>query len=240
MMRLQLARLGLAPILLAQGRRVRRTTPSLPEPPGPRSGMLGQGRPLRLLILGDSAAAGVGARHQQTALSGQLVERLARHFAVEWQLLATTGHTTRDTVQALQSLPTGAVDVVLTSLGVNDVTAGVSPPRWLKQQQHLLQQLQQRLHPRLIILTAVPPMHLFPALPQPLRWFLGAWARQFNRQQILLLAGRPDCRRLEPTFPPGPEMMAADGFHPGEPAYCLWAEQVAAVILADWSKEPAC
>lgn len=240
MMSLQLARLGLAPILLAQGRRVRRTTPDLPEPPGPRAGQTGQGPVLRLLILGDSAAAGVGASHQQAALSGQLVARLAAHFTVHWQLLATTGHTTLDALKALGASAFDEVDVVVTSLGVNDVTAGVAPPRWRQQQLRLLDALQQQLHPRLIVLTAVPPMHLFPALPQPLRWFLGAWAQQLNHQQALLVTERAGCCRLAPTFPPGQAMMAADGFHPGESAYQLWAEQAALAILASQRQEGAC
>ena len=42
--------LSLAPLLLVQGRWVRRRTPLLPEPPGPRAGVIGQGPVLRLLI----------------------------------------------------------------------------------------------------------------------------------------------------------------------------------------------
>jgi hypothetical protein len=66
----QLTTLALGPLLLAQGLYVRRKTPLLPEPPGARSGFAGTGRLLRVLILGDSAAAGVGAASQLSALSG--------------------------------------------------------------------------------------------------------------------------------------------------------------------------
>ena len=54
----------LAPLLWAQGVHTRRKTVVLPEPPGPRSGRTGSGSMLRLLIAGDSAAAGVGVDHQ--------------------------------------------------------------------------------------------------------------------------------------------------------------------------------
>ncbi len=74
------ATIALGPLLLLQGRHVRRVTPVLPEPPGPRQGRSGAGPALRLLILGDSAAAGVGASTQGEALSGQLVQTLARRF----------------------------------------------------------------------------------------------------------------------------------------------------------------
>ena len=57
----------LGPLLLYQGFRVRRNILLLPEPPGERTGTAGDGPPLRLLVTGDSAAAGVGAAHQQSA-----------------------------------------------------------------------------------------------------------------------------------------------------------------------------
>ncbi len=59
-MRHALVTAALAPLLLWQGRHVRRVTPRLPEAAGPRAGTTGHGPPLRLLVLGDSAAAGVG------------------------------------------------------------------------------------------------------------------------------------------------------------------------------------
>ncbi|ETX12905.1 hypothetical protein OCH239_15315 [Roseivivax halodurans JCM 10272] len=63
----------LAPILAVQGRIVRRGAVRLREPDGPRAGRTGAGPSLRLLIAGDSSAAGVGADTQAEALSGRLV-----------------------------------------------------------------------------------------------------------------------------------------------------------------------
>ena len=82
----QLARLLLAPILLAQGRRVRQIALALPEATGPREGVSGVGLPLRLLVLGDSAAAGGGAATQTEALLGHVVTPLADSYQVQWQL----------------------------------------------------------------------------------------------------------------------------------------------------------
>ncbi len=56
--------LALGPLLLAQGLYVRKTISKLPEPQGDRAGICGSGRELHMLILGDSAAAGVGAASQ--------------------------------------------------------------------------------------------------------------------------------------------------------------------------------
>lgn len=64
----------LGPLLLWQGRRVRATALRLPEAAGPRTA---EGSALRLLIVGDSSAAGVGAAHQDEALAGRLAQALA-------------------------------------------------------------------------------------------------------------------------------------------------------------------
>ena len=58
-------KLILAPVLIYQGKQVSKDTPRLPEAPGLRKGIHGNGeKQIRLLILGDSAAAGVGVDEQ--------------------------------------------------------------------------------------------------------------------------------------------------------------------------------
>ena len=74
----QFADVALFPLFALQALWVVARAERLPEPPGPRSGVGGDGPDLRLLILGDSSAAGVGAERQEDALSGQLAARLDR------------------------------------------------------------------------------------------------------------------------------------------------------------------
>ena len=57
---LKLSTLALLPVVVLQGLKVRKNTPRLAEASGDRAGICGQGQPLSLLILGDSAAAGGG------------------------------------------------------------------------------------------------------------------------------------------------------------------------------------
>ena len=75
MSRARLRTLLTAPLWLAQGVHVAITTERLPEAAGPRQGRIGAGR-LRLLILGDSSAAGVGVATQDLALAGRLAAAL--------------------------------------------------------------------------------------------------------------------------------------------------------------------
>lgn len=234
-MRLPLLTLVLSPALLIQGQWVKKNIIRLPEPVGARSGVIGTGQSLRLLILGDSAAAGVGVDHQDEALAGQLVKQLSQHYQVHWRLEATTGHTSEDVIERITSqIEAQAYDVVVTSVGVNDVTRLLSPKKWIGLQQQLLQQIKQKFQPKQILLTSVPPMHLFSALPQPLRWHLGSYAQAMNLALAKLLATQTDCQQITLPLEQGQRdiPLASDGFHPSAVVYQAWAETIVAAIKA--------
>jgi hypothetical protein len=81
---LKISTLFLLPVIVAQGIVVKQRTPKLIEPIGERQGIVGLGRPLSLLILGDSAAAGVGVEYQHQALSGVLLSQLMNEYKLTW------------------------------------------------------------------------------------------------------------------------------------------------------------
>lgn len=222
--------IALAPLLLGQGLYVKRVTPRLPEPDGERSGSAGEGKSLRLLIVGDSAAAGVGVAHQDNALAGQLVKQLSADFQVSWRLVAASGFTSAQIIARLDDTPAERFDFAITSIGVNDVTAGMTASSWLSSQQALMQVLSERFQVGHILYSSLPPMHLFPALPQPLRWYLGSRAQHFNRLIRQHVQGCDD-REIILTELEG-HTMASDGFHPSASIYAAWAERVAEVIRA--------
>lgn len=228
-----LATVVLGPVLLAQGRFVRRTVARLPEPSGSRDGCSGTGPLLRLLIIGDSAAAGVGADTQEAALAGHLVAALQGRFQVQWKLVAYTGATSHDVLATLETVAKEPFDIVVTSLGVNDVTARASLQQWRAVQIGLIALLHQKFGARHILLSALPPMHLFPALPQPLRWYIGTRARQFNQLLKKIADMHAICEFTSIDYDHlDARSMAADGFHPGPPIYRQWAMELAQRIVA--------
>jgi len=214
----------LGPVLWAQGKHVRKTTPLLPEPPGERSGEEGQGPLLRLLIVGDSSAAGVGASHQDEALLGHLVSGLATNHRVEFRLVAATGSTTLGSVRRLGKLPAETFDVAVTVLGVNDSTRLSSVGKFLDDQSQLMSLLKEKFGVSLVVCSGLPPMHLFPALPQPLRWVIGRKARSLDGALEHWLASQPNANYLKSDFTLDAELMASDGFHPGPEVYRMWGQ----------------
>jgi len=230
---LKLSTLALLPVLFVQGTKVRKNTPRLLEASGERQGIVGNGRPLSLLILGDSAAAGVGVETQKDALSGAIISELQDQYSIRWKLHAKTGDTTKQVFQAVQHLEQQNYDVVVTSIGVNDVTKLTSASSWIKQQKQLFQYIQARFQPKLIIVSGVPPMQHFPALPNPLAWLFGQYAEQMNQKLQQWLSPQSQFEFLQydiETFQAMNLPMASDGFHPSKEVYAIWGQQVAALV----------
>jgi lysophospholipase L1-like esterase len=221
----------MGPVLWLQGVYVRKVTKRLPEPPGERCGIAGTGPQLCVLIVGDSAAAGVGSDSQEEALSGRLVEHLAQHYTVTWMLTAESGLDSNGMLDLLANTAADKFDVVVMSIGVNDVTGLMSPSKWLGLQSQLATEIKKRFEPTILIHSAVPPMERFTALPQPLRWFMGSWAREMNRLLKQSLHDSPNRLLYFPFLHRLPGGLASDGFHPGPLAYAVWGQGLSREIV---------
>jgi lysophospholipase L1-like esterase len=230
------ARAVLGPVLYAQARRLRRTVVALPEPTGRRAGRAGTGADrLRLLIAGDSSAAGVGARTQSEALAGQLARALAARIrgVVRWQLVARTGARSEDLLQLLQHRALHAADIGIAIVGVNDITNEVPLRHALQARAGIATAMRARAGVRHVVFPALPEMELFPSLPQPLAWYAGWHARRNNVAQAAWAGGRSDVTHAAMDGLMDPGLMAADGFHPGPRLYARVAEQLARHIADD-------
>lgn len=233
MMILKAATLALIPALMIQGWRVKKNTPRLPEPEGMREGQSGSGQALSILIAGDSAAAGVGVATQEDALLGAVLKELQADYAVSWKLHAKSGDSTTQVIESVRALEPRHYDVVLTSIGVNDVTKLMSAEAWIQQQRKFYDLIEDKFTPGLIIAAGVPPMHLFPALPNPLGWLFGQYAKQMNKQLAQFIQHRPAMQWIEYDLEKYQSLnleMAADGFHPSKEIYQIWAQEAAAKI----------
>ncbi len=232
----ELIALALAPLLLAQGRRARRLAQRLPEAAGARTGNCGSGgAALRVLLVGDSAVAGVGVATQEEALAGQLA--LALHAAlpgtvIEWRVVARSGVTTREALAMISAEESAPFDVAVIALGVNDVTSLVRISSWLSAMELLLGQLRLRWGAPAVWLSGLPPMHRFPLLPQPLRWYLGRRARSFSSALGSWASQRARLHYVPLPDSTDPALIASDGFHPGPGACVIWAQALARDIGA--------
>ena len=253
----------LAPIYLYQGRKIKRDTVRLPEPNGERHGQVqlndaiespkdAHKRTLNLMIVGDSAAAGVGSETQQEALVGNLIPVLTQQSAIQnqfdtlnWSLQATTGHTSFDILRRLYVLPAPSqpVDVMVLSVGVNDTTSKVSVDKWQQQIESIIAIAQRKFGVRELIFLSLPPMAQMPAIPAPLSNFVGAKASILDNTLQQVCAAHDSVTYMATDFPRMiaehsngtpidiKVMFASDGFHPSSLMYGYWAQQLSELII---------
>ncbi|MFT7105767.1 MAG: lysophospholipase L1-like esterase [Yoonia sp.] len=187
---------------------------------------------MRILILGESFAVGLGVDTQAEALLGQIIKALSPQFTLTYDLVAVIGARTVDALGWLSDLPAERYDVVVTAFGVNDVTKGTSLRRFLALQARLIERLRTERHAKLIVVSGLHPVSEFPALPQPLRWVLGRQAHRFDQALHLHVTPRGGCAALVFDTALDTSNMSRDGFHPGPLVYAAWAKNVARVVQA--------
>lgn len=233
--RAALATAALAPVLAVQGLAVRRATPRLDGAQGPDEGEVGgAGEPLRLVVLGESTVAGVGARTHGTGLTGQVARALHERTggAVRWRAVGRIGADAAQTRSDLVPLLDGQrADAVVIALGVNDTIALHSPRRWTADLLRLLIAVRGQVGDARVVLAGVPPMGRFPALPRPLRTVLGLRSAELDAAAARLAGRVPGVRHVPmPVAVLDVSAFCEDRFHPSEAGYRLWAEHLAAAL----------
>lgn len=218
-------------MLYPQGLYTRLRIAKLPEAGGARQGRVGQGKELlRLLVLGESTAAGVGAASHDEGLAGQTALALngMTGAAIDWRVVAANGLTAASLRGRLDELPTDTrADLVLIGLGANDVFRLQGPLGWAREIRALIDAVRERCGFAPVMLSAAPPIGDFPGLPQPLRSVLGLRARLLDHHSVRLAGEMSGVHFVPLDFEAEPGLFAADGIHPSPLSYRLWGRAVA-------------
>jgi lysophospholipase L1-like esterase len=229
----------LLPLVVVQGLGVRRRALRFAAPEGATAGQApstDDRPPLRLLALGDSIVAGVGAGSADNALAGATGRALAALTGrtVHWQGLGRIGAGIADLHRhLLPALADTAFDCVVISIGVNDITRLRRSGAWARRLARLLDRLRARDPAAIIVMAGMPPLHGFPLLPVPLRGILGMRARSFSRAARHVLAGRPGMAFVPLDFDPQADAFSPDGFHPGPESYAALGRALADALAQE-------
>jgi hypothetical protein len=223
-------KLALAPLLVAQAIATRRRAPVLPEADGAREGVVGEGAaPLRLLVAGDSSAAGVGVARQDDAVVGHLVRALHRALErpVAWALRARTGSRRAASMRCCAIRRRFAPTSRSSSAASTTSSTRCRPQRAVRDRAALADWLLGELGVRHVVFAPLPPIHRFPLLPEPLRRVMGGDARRHDAALARWAATRSDVSHAPVALDLDAAGMASDGFHPGEPVYRACGEALA-------------
>jgi len=222
------------PVYVWQGLGVRRRTSRMPPPESSSElAFAGRGEPLRILVIGDSSAAGVGVERIEQSFAGILPQELARRSGrpvtarIAGMNSATAAHI-RD--HAVPHIDPRDFHYIALNIGANDAKNFHSGRRFRKDFGTLLYALRARFPHAAIIWSGVIDMEDCPALPQPLARILGI------RSRIIDNHGRVLCRERGALAPQSewraiPQNFSEDGFHASEQGYREWAEAMAGYIL---------
>jgi lysophospholipase L1-like esterase len=222
-----------SPVVLTQGRRLKATTPHLPEAALPWSGELAGPDPLRLLVLGDSTAAGVGAATQTEALPGRLADALHARTGrgIRWRAVGKNGATSREIIERfLDEALTEPADMLFLSIGANDAMTIRRASAFVRDVRHILDAFEKRNRGAFVLMSSLPVFGRFALLPQPLRTTLFRHSLALEGAARAVVEVRP--RTLMSSNPPpyAEGFWADDLFHPGPSGYRDWA---------DWAVEEA-
>jgi len=221
---------SLLPVSGLQGLFLRRSARRLPPPPGASSGEFGQGRRIHLLAAGDSIIAGVGAARQEQTLPLQFARVLSSTLGarIEWRIQGRNGMDLADLVVSLAALePDLPADIILLSIGVNDVTGLSTTRAWSRQLQLMVKLIRSRWPGALVVFVGLPPMGHFPLPPQPLRYSLGLRAETLDHIARNVLSQQNRMVHIPTEIDSPQHDFCEDGFHPSEGSYATWAEELA-------------
>ncbi len=196
------------------------------------------GNPVRLLMVGDSIAAGLGASQPKYTLGARLAKGLARQSgrAVRLRTIAVVGSETSMLAGQLDTLGRGYhPDLAVIVVGGNDIIHRVGTAEsvaHLKDTVHRLRAMGAE-----VIVGTCPDLGTLPAIPQPLRSFGGRASRRLAAAQakgVLAAGGHPVLlgHLVRPLFLARPqEMFAEDRFHPSSLGYRRSAKALLPALL---------
>jgi lysophospholipase L1-like esterase len=202
---------------------------------------------LRLVLLGDATALGVGVDNVQATVGGQLAEMLAGAGAkVALSTVAVAGARCSDLATQVARAQLGPrPDLAVVLVGTNDATHLVRPGEAAASLATAVRRL--RDAGTAVVVGTCPDLGAVRAIAQPLRQLVGWYGRRMARAQagaaraagasVVDLAGQ-----VGPVFRADAGMLCHDGFHPSADgyrvmAYALYPELAAAANLSAMAGE---
>jgi len=186
--------------------------------------------PIVYVALGDSTGAGMGAREggYVKRIFARIVERRPQSTL---QNLSVSGATTEDLVRG--QLAQGVAmnpDLVTVGIGINDIGHGLTLEQFSKNYEEILSTLKEKTHARIVV-TNLPDVSSAPRIPSAMR---SEYQRQIDQfcQRLVEIAERHGVTVFDiytitkEELPSHPEYFSADGFHPSDEGYELWATQM--------------
>lgn len=205
------------------------------------SGWYGLTRPgpgLRMVLLGDSSAAGYGVEDVTETTGAVLGSMLARETnrRVWLHSYAVVGAQSSDLAPQVAAALTRSPQVAVILVGANDVTHAVRPSASVRYLADAVRQLQ--AHNVAVVVGTCPDLGTIRPIPQPLRAMSRLWSRRLAAAQTIAVV-EAGARAVSLTSVLGQEFDAApallfgpDQFHPSAMGYAALASVLVPSVVA--------
>ena len=200
----------------------------------------GPGTSIRLAVLGDSGAAGLGADSPRDTIGAILATALSEVSGrtVTLSNHAVIGAQTKDLDEQIDRAMWTRPNVAVIMVGANDITHLI--PRQLSARR--LQSAITRLRDAgtEVVMATCPDLGTVKPVPEPLRSIMHRRSRLLAEAQAratIAAGGRPVelGARLGPEFDSHPDVMfAEDNFHPSTDGYSAAAQALLPEVIAAW------
>ncbi len=200
------------------------------------SAVLNDAMALRLAVLGDSIAYGVGAAQPSDALGPRLARDLAGlGLPTQSRTFAMPGACSADLARQIQAATLWQPDVAVIIVGANDLTRLISPDRAAAQLGDAVRQI--RAAGAEVVVAPAPDLSVLPHVPLAMRAVVQAGSALLRRTQTqaTLAAGG---RLADPqgatsaAFATDPALFSRDRFHPSSAGYAVIAKALVPAVHA--------
>lgn len=186
-----------------------------------------------ILIIGESTAAGVGASRLETTFAFQVRQQLQEGYSV--YNLGKNGLRAERLKRLLlhgQQELSSKIQIGVILIGANDCFKFTPPGTFHRELKEFVQLLTQTYGVEKVILSNIPPVHQFPALPWIIRFFLG-WHRTLLIREIHHLQKvMPHLKYKAVKQSLDKSFFAVDGIHPSDLGYEAMARQLKEEIVS--------
>ncbi len=191
---------------------------------------------LRLAVLGDSLAHGVGAQRPEDTPGARLAALLTRHgYTVEPHVVAVPGATSPDLAAQVRRAAPLRAQLALVVVGANDLARLVPPARSAAVLAAAVEEL--RAGGATVVVAPAPDLSALPAVPPAARPALRAACAQLQLAQAAAAdrAGAvvaPIAAEVAGAFAADPALFSADRFHPSSAGYGRIATALGPYVVA--------
>jgi len=215
------------------------------ENPASKAKTFGTGEPVyRYIVMGDSIGAGQGAAYEKGIAVGT-AKHLGKKGSVAMQNFSVSGAKVSD-VLSLQ-LPKALLtkpDVVLLSVGANDVIRLSSDESVSTEFETIIKKLIERNCRVKIIVTGTPDMGTVKRFLRPLAWVATWRSEQINDRMMRIsekyhVTQAPIFTKVGPIFRKDQSLFAMDNFHPNERGYAVWTSVLNAALDEALKNQPS-